>query len=82
MKNRHGMTSVEVVMEFVAPVIGGVLAILVLRHTTSMPMWACCLIGVPVGTIVAWAVIIGAVVICGVILRRSKRTNDSRRELE
>jgi hypothetical protein len=41
-------------MGVLLPIFGGITASLILRTFTSLPFWACLLIGIPVGTVTAW----------------------------
>ncbi|TWU50701.1 hypothetical protein Poly51_39940 [Rubripirellula tenax] len=59
MQNRRGETLIDLLMSTVLPIVGGITAGLVLKSFTSLPFWACLLIGIPVGTVTAWALFVG-----------------------
>lgn len=58
-RRRRGETVVELLAGTVVPVVGSVAAGVILAETTSMPRWACYLIGVPVGTLGGWLILFG-----------------------
>ena len=71
-------TLIEVLMEVVAPIVGGIAVSITLRTWTPMPTWACVLIALPVGTVLGWLAMIGVIVVIGVAVdtmtnRRTKR---------
>lgn len=66
---RRGETLIEVLMTYVVPVIGMSVLIAVLRHFTALPFWACALIGIPVGTIAAWLLVLGALYMFALFFR-------------
>ncbi|WP_150122615.1 hypothetical protein [Rhodopirellula islandica] len=50
-------------MSTVLPIVGGITAGLLLRSFTSLPFWACLLIGIPVGTVAAWVLFVGVIIL-------------------
>ena len=77
MKNeRRGETLHEVLMVYVAPVVSGAIATLILSTTTTLPKWSCFVLGLPIGTILGWIGMIGIGMLWTVIvskLRTAKR---------
>ena len=59
MHDRRGETLIDLLMSTVLPIVGGITAGLLLRSFTSLPFWACLLIGIPVGTVTAWLLFVG-----------------------
>lgn len=55
MTNRRGETLIDIVMGTVLPIVGGIAGTLFFRQVTSLPTWGCFLLGLPLGTVVAWA---------------------------
>ena len=66
---RNGKTVIELLMEIVAPITGGIAVAMVLKSLTTMPTWACVLIALPVGTILGWATILGVLFALGSIVQ-------------
>ncbi len=58
-------TLIELLMEVVAPIVGGIAVALVLRTLTPLPTWACVLIALPIGTVLGWVTMIAAFVMVG-----------------
>ena len=58
-------TLIELLMEVVAPIAGGITVGIVLRAWTPMPTWACVLIALPIGTVLGWLGMIGMIVFVG-----------------
>ena len=59
MQNRRGETQLDLLMSTVLPIVGGITVGLLLRTFTSLPFWACLLIGIPIGTVAAWLLFVG-----------------------
>jgi hypothetical protein len=78
------MTTVEILMEFVAPFLGSLVVALVLRAYTSLPTWGCVLIALPLGTLLAWLVILTVLFATDSILNysRAKQGNQDRANSE
>lgn len=54
MTTRRGETLIDLVMGTILPIIGGIVGTLLFRQVTSLPMWGCFLLGLPLGTVAAW----------------------------
>ena len=71
-------TLIEMLMEVVAPIVGGIAVAVALRTLTPMPKWACIIIALPAGTVLGWLAMIGLIVVVGSVIntiktRRTKR---------
>ncbi len=55
-------TLIELLMEVVAPIVGGIAVALFLRTWTPIPTWACVLVGLPIGTVLGWVTMIAVFV--------------------
>ncbi len=62
---RRGETVIELLMTYVAPVVGGIMASVILIQLTGWPRIVCIAIGLPLGTILSWIVLIGLLVTIG-----------------
>jgi hypothetical protein len=69
---RRGETVIELLMTYVAPVVGGIIASVILIQLTGWPQIVCIAIGLPVGTILGWIVLVGLLVTIGVIFKAKK----------
>lgn len=58
-------TLIEMLMEVVAPIVGGIAVAVTLRTWTPLPTWACVIIALPVGTVLGWLVMICLIVVVG-----------------
>ncbi len=56
-------TLIVLLMEIVAPIVGGIAVALALMSWTPMPTWMCLLIALPTGTVLGWATMIGVFVV-------------------
>ena len=73
--DHESRTVVELLMEVVAPVVGGIAVAIALKAWFSLPTWVCLLIALPVGTILGWALLLGLLVTVGAlgnVLRRER----------
>lgn len=59
MTGSQDKTLIEWLFEVVAPIVGGVIVGVALHKSTTLPFWACILIAMPIGTILAWAALFG-----------------------
>ena len=66
---RNGKTVIELLMEIVAPIAGGITVAMTLKSWTTMPTWACILIALPVGTILGWVTILGVLFTLGSVIQ-------------
>lgn len=66
MKRRSGETVIDWLMSTVIPIVGAVAAIVTLLQCTTLPKWACFILGLPLGTIGGW---LAFVVAAAVVLR-------------
>ena len=69
---RRGETVIELLMTYVAPVVGGITAAVLLIQLTGWPLIICIAIGLPVGTILGWIVMIGLFMTIGSIFKAKK----------
>jgi|LakMenEpi03Aug12_release.lakeMendotaPanAssembly.Ray.scaffolds.fasta_scaffold906008_1 hypothetical protein len=67
--DRNAKTVIELLMEIVAPITGGITVAMVLKSLTTLPTWGCVLIALPVGTILGWATILGVLFALGAIVQ-------------
>ncbi len=83
--SRRGETKLDLLMSTVLPIVGGITAGMLLRSFTSLPFWACLLIGIPVGTVAAWVLFVGIALLIHKAIaeplaakreRRTQRTRD------
>ena len=62
-------TLIELLMEVVAPIAGGITVGIVLLTWTPLPIWACVLIALPIGTVIGWLGMIGMIVCVGSVVQ-------------
>ena len=62
-------TLIELLMEVVAPIAGGITVAFVLQIYTPMPTWACVLIALPIGTVLGWLGMIVLIVCVGSVVQ-------------
>lgn len=62
-------TLIELLMEVVAPIAGGITVAIVLQTYTPMATWACFLIALPIGTVLSWLGMIGLIVCVGSVVQ-------------
>jgi tetrahydromethanopterin S-methyltransferase subunit E len=77
---RQGKTLIEFLMDFVAPVVGGVMVGLALRATTSLPTWGCVLISLPVGAIIGWITMLALLLVVERIIHCCRGNHDQQDE--
>ncbi len=70
------ITLIELLMEYVAPIVGSLAFAWLLMTWTALPRWACIIIAIPLGTVTMWALIIGLIFLAG-RLARTDQTKDS-----
>jgi hypothetical protein len=71
--NRNGETILEIMMGYVAPIVGGIITTVTLDQITSLPRWACFAIGLPLGTILGWIACLGIAIMISVVVQKFRR---------
>ena len=51
---RRGEARIDLLMCIALPVIGGTTGTLFFRQVTSLPLWGCVILGIPIGTAATW----------------------------
>lgn len=86
MVQRRAKTLIDLFMTVLVLIFGGIAGTLLLQSVTSLPFWACVILGIPVGTVGAWLGLVGLAFVVFVPceklrewrrVRRRKRFNKS-----